>query len=403
MNTITDIRATTIPDSRGKPTLAVTVIAGNAQGTFSDPSGASTGSHEARELRDQDGGEQIEITHVEQDIKPALLGMDVADQSGIDAKMIELDGTPDKSRLGGNALIGVSVAAAKAAASARGMQTFEHLRTLADITPSRRVPLLYMNYINGGKHARSPLSFQEHLIVPDTESVTESLSMARDIGAQLEKLISEKYGADTLATMGDEGGYVIPENHPSTPFELLVNAVEKAGYAGRVNLATDVAASSFFENGTYAVGGEQCSAERLAELHEYLAAHFPLLSIEDPFEEGSLEDFARLQKKLPIRIVGDDLTVTSAARIREAARAGAIRAVIIKPNQVGTLTETLEAMRAARENNIDCIVSHRSGETMDDFVADLAYAFGCFGLKSGAPRKPERVVKYERLQAISQS
>ena len=361
MNTITDIRATTIPDSRGKPTLAVTVIAGNAQGTFSDPSGASTGSHEARELRDQDGGEQIEITHVEQDIKPALLGMDVADQSGIDAKMIELDGTPDKSRLGGNALIGVSVAAAKAAASARGMQTFEHLRTLADITPSRRVPLLYMNYINGGKHARSPLSFQEHLIVPDTESVTESLSMARDIGAQLEKLISEKYGADTLATMGDEGGYVIPENHPSTPFELLVNAV----------------------------GGEQCSAERLAELHEYLAAHFPLLSIEDPFEEGSLEDFARLQKKLPIRIVGDDLTVTSAARIREAARAGAIRAVIIKPNQVGTLTETLEAMRAARENNIDCIVSHRSGETMDDFVADLAYAFGCFGLKSGAPRKPE--------------
>ncbi|MEK7093046.1 MAG: phosphopyruvate hydratase, partial [Patescibacteria group bacterium] len=208
MNTITDIRATTIPDSRGKPTLSVTVFAGDAQGSFSDPSGASTGSHEARELRDADGGEQIEIVHVERDIKPALLGMDVADQSGIDAKMIELDGTPDKSRLGGNALIGVSIAAAKAAAAARGMQTFEHLRTLADIAPSRRVPLLYMNYINGGKHAKSPLSFQEHLIVPETESVAESLAMASDIGAQLEKLISEKYGADTLTNMGDEGGYV---------------------------------------------------------------------------------------------------------------------------------------------------------------------------------------------------
>ncbi|MEK7601677.1 MAG: enolase C-terminal domain-like protein [Patescibacteria group bacterium] len=403
MNTITDIRATTIPDSRGKPTLSVTVFAGDAQGSFSDPSGASTGSHEARELRDADGGEQIEIVHVERDIKPALLGMDVADQSGIDAKMIELDGTPDKSRLGGNALIGVSIAAAKAAAAARGMQTFEHLRTLADIAPSRRVPLLYMNYINGGKHAKSPLSFQEHLIVPETESVAESLAMASDIGAQLEKLISEKYGADTLTNMGDEGGYVIPENHPSAPFELLVHAIEKAGYTGRVNLATDVAASSFFENGTYTVGGEPCTAQRLAELHEYLAQHFPLLSIEDPFEEGSLEEFARLQKKLPLRIVGDDLTVTSAARILEAASAGAIRAVIIKPNQVGTLTETLEAMRVARENNIDCIVSHRSGETMDDFVADLAYAFGCFGLKSGAPRKPERVVKYKRLQAISTS
>ena len=380
----------------------MTVFAGDAQGSFSDPSGASTGSHEARELRDADGGEQIEIVHVERDIKPALLGMDVTDQSGIDAKMIELDGTPDKSRLGGNALIGVSIAAAKAAAAARGMQTFEHLRTLADISPSRRVPLLYMNYINGVMHAHSPPSFQEHLILPDTESVTESLSMSRYIGSQLDKLISEKYGPGTLATMGDEGGYVIPESHPSTPFELLMNAIEKAGYTGRVNLATDVAASSFYENGNYNVGGESCSAERLAELHEYLAQHFPLLSIEDPFEEGALEDFSKLQKKLPVRIVGDDLTVTSAARIREAAKAGAIRAVIVKPNQVGTLTETLAAMRAARENDIDCIVSHRSGEKMDDFVADLAYAFGCFGLTSGAPRKPERVVKYERLQAISQ-
>src|SRR3989344_48223 len=401
MNTITDIRATTIPDSRGKPTLAVTVMAGNAQGTFSDPSGASTGSHEARELRDADGGEQIEIVHVEQDIRPALIGMDVADQSGIDAKMIALDGTPDKSRLGGNALIGVSIAAAKAAAAAKGVRTFEHLRTLADIAPSRRVPLLYMNYINGGKHAKSPLSFQEHLIVPDTESVAESLSMANDIGAQLEQLISEKYGAGATGGMGDEGGYVIPEHDPLVPFELLVSAIEKAGYTGRVNLATDVAASSFYTDGAYDVGGKKNTADELLALHKNISGRFPVISIEDPFEESSLGNFAKLQRGLPLRIVGDDLTVPNAERITAAAKAGAIRAVIIKPNQVGTLTETLDAMRAARENNIDCIVSHRSAETMDDFVADLAYAFGCFGLKSGAPRKPERVVKYERLQSIS--
>jgi enolase len=406
MTTITDIRATTISDSRGKPTLSITVVASHAEGTFSVPSGASTGSHEAFELRDADGlpgqsGMDTAIAGLVREIRPALVGLDAADQITIDTKLITLDGTPDKSRLGGNTLIGVSIAAAKAAAAARGVQTFEHLRSLADIAPSRRVPFLYMNYINGGKHARSPLSFQEHLIVPDTESIAEALSMARDVGVQLEGLVAETYGADTTATMGDEGGFVIPESHPAVPFELLVSAIEKAGHTGRIHLATDVAASSFYEAGTYTVGGEACSAEKLAELHEYLAAHFPLLSIEDPFEERATNDFVRLQQKLTLRIVGDDLTVTSADRIRDAAKAGAMHAVIIKPNQVGTLTETLEAMRVARENNVDCIVSHRSGETMDDFVADLAYAFGCFGLKAGAPRKPERVVKYERLQAIS--
>ena len=203
--------------------------------------------------------------------------------------------------------------------------------------------------------------------------------------------------------MGDEGGYVIPEHDPLVPFELLVSAIEKAGYTGRVNLATDVAASSFYTDGAYDVGGKKYTADELLALHKNISGRFPVISIEDPFEESSLGNFAKLQRGLPLRIVGDDLTVTNAERITAAAKAGAIRAVIIKPNQVGTLTETLDAMRAARENNIDCIVSHRSAETMDDFVADLAYAFGCFGLKSGAPRKPERVVKYERLQSISTS
>jgi enolase len=405
MHTITDIHATSIVDSRGKPTLAVTVVAGEAAGTFSVPSGASTGSNEAHELRDQglpgQGGMQTAIEGLLQEIRPALIGTDICDQKKIDATLITLDGTANKSRLGGNTLIGVSIAAAKAAAAARNMQLFEYLRSLADIKLSREVPYLYMNLINGGKHAQSPLSFQEHLIVPDTESVSESLSMAHDIIGTLEVLIAGKYGAEVTSVMGDEGGFVIPESHPAVPFELLVQAIEQAGYTGRVQLATDVAASSFYENGTYTVGGESCTPEKLSELYEYLAGTFPILSIEDPFEENATDEYSRLQKKLSLRIVGDDNTVSQAARIQAAAQEGAIRAVIIKPNQVGTLTETLDAMHTARDSGIDCIVSHRSGETDDDFIADLAFAFGAFGLKSGAPRKPERTVKYKRLEAIA--
>ncbi len=401
MRRITDIQATSIPDSRGRPTLSVTVASGEARGTCSVPSGASTGSHEARELRDADGGMNTAIQGLEREILPALIGADVSDQSALDARLIALDGTADKSRLGGNTLIGVSMAAAKAAATSRGLELFSYLRTLADVASSRRVPLLYMNYINGGKHARSPLSFQEHLIVPDTESVAEALSIAHHVETILGQLIAEKYGTDSVGVMGDEGGYVIPERDSVVPFELLARAIEGAGHTGRVYIATDVAASSFYRDGVYEIGGEKRTVEEFLALYRDLAKRFPLLSIEDPFAEESLDDFARLQRKIPLRIVGDDLTVTQEKRITNAARAGAIRAVIIKPNQVGTLTETLAAMRAARENQIDCIVSHRSGETMDDSIADLAYAFGCFGLKAGVARKPERVVKYQRLQTIA--
>ncbi len=401
MQAITDITAEAIADSRGKPTLSITVAAGEARGTFSVPSGASTGSHEACELRDVDGGMNTAIAGLQNELRAVLLGKDVCNQKDIDQSMISLDGTENKSRLGGNTLIGISIAAAKAAAATQQVELFQYLRTLADVRPSRTVPYLYMNLINGGKHANSPLSFQEHMIVPDTESVSESLAIAHSITEKLSGLIGEKYGADVTSIIGDEGGFVIPESHPSVPFELLMNAIEQSGYTGRIQLATDVAASSFYADGTYTVGGESCTPARLAELHEYLAGAFPILSIEDPFEENAADDYSTLQKKLSLRIVGDDNTVTQTNRIEKAAQKGAIKAVIIKPNQVGTLTETLAAMKTARDNGIDCIVSHRSGETNDDFIADLAFAFGVFGLKSGAPRKPERVVKYKRLESIS--
>lgn len=402
MTAITSVHATEVTDSRGKPTLAVTVCANLAKGVFAVPSGASTGEAEALEMRDADGHMGSALRSISETIAPALAGVDVCDQRTIDARLLELDGTPQKSRLGGNAMIGVSIAAAKAAAAAENIQVFEHLRSLADIAPSRRVPLLYMNYINGGKHAHSPLSIQEHIIVPQTDDVREALSIARNVEAKLGTLVHEVYGDEGLRQMGDEGGFVIPEHDPRAAFMLLARAVEESGEMERVRFAMDAAASSFCHDGVYTLAeGKQVSPSSLAAWYQELLGAMPFVSVEDPFDEHSQEDFVRFQKSTDVRVVGDDLTVTDAARITAAARAGAIRAVIIKPNQIGTLTETLNAMRAARECGIDCIVSHRSGETMDDVIADLAFAFGAFGLKSGAPRKEERMAKYERLAAIS--
>lgn len=402
MSAITDIHAEEIVDSRGKPALSVTVVAGGARGTFAVPSGASTGEAEALEMRDADGHVTGAMRSIREYIAPALAGMDVSDQRAIDVRLLEMDGTAQKSRLGGNAMIGVSIAAAKAAAAAEGVQVFEHLRSLADIPASRRVPLLYMNYINGGKHALSPLSIQEHIIVPQTEDVSEALSIARAVEDTLGALVLETYGEEGLRQMGDEGGFVIPEHEPRAAFDMLFRAVEKTGVSEKVRFAMDAAASSFYHDGTYALSDSaNVSADALMAWYQELLGTMPFVSIEDPFEEHAQDDFVHLQKSTDVRIVGDDLTVTDAARVERAARAGAIRAVIIKPNQIGTLTETLSAMRAARNCGIDCIVSHRSGETMDDFIADLAFAFGTFGLKAGAPRKEERRVKYERLAAIA--
>ncbi|MDO8522339.1 MAG: phosphopyruvate hydratase [bacterium] len=401
MQKITDITAQEIQDSRGRPTVSVTVSAGNASGTFDVPSGASTGSLEAYELRDANGHVSGAVLNVNSLIRRELLGMDVCDQSQIDAKIIALDGTVNKSKLGGNATIGVSIAAAKAAAKTENMEPFEYLRQLADIKPSRKIPYLYLNYINGGKHAKSPIAFQEHTLVPDTGSVTEALEMAKVLEKSLYEIVAKKYGAEVAAEVGDEGGYVLPAGTYETPFELSAQAIHDAGYDGKCFIAADVASSSFYENGAYVMQEESYTADELREIYLSLIKKFPILSIEDPFFEESFEDFAKLQKETPVRIVGDDLTVTNKSLLARAIGMGSIRAIIIKPNQIGTLSETLDTMHEARSRDVDCIVSHRSGETNDDFIADLAFAFGCFGLKAGAPRKPERVVKYKRLEKIS--
>jgi enolase len=401
------IEAREILDSRGNPTLSVTVQAAGVCGTFDVPSGTSTGKHEALELRDGDK-DHFEglgvlkaagnIAHI---IEPALMDMNALDQEAVDKRLIELDSTANKSKLGANAIIGVSIACAKAAAVVKNVEVYEHLRDLATMPPSRETPFLYMNLINGGLHAKGRLTFQEYHLVPQTDSVEEALGIGTKVMHLLGALIQKKYGPAS-ANLGDEGGFAPDIEDVREPLKLLSAAAHGAGVEKKVKFALDAAASSFYKNGAYLAGGRHYSAGQLRNLYIELVNDFPLLSIEDPFMEEAFEDFAKLNGGSLI-VVGDDLTVTNIARLKEAIEREAISGLIIKPNQIGTLSETIETMKLAREHKIECIVSHRSGETSDDFIADLAYAYGAFGLKAGAPQREERVVKYNRLLQIAEN
>jgi len=401
-NKITKISAEEIKDSRGNPTLKVTVFVGELFDSFSVPSGASTGAHEAHELRDSDGkGVNIAIEKINKIIVPALMGMDILNQKEIDRVLIELDGTPNKDNLGGNSMIGASIACAKVAAKASGVEVFEHLRTLAEIKPSRRIPHLYMNLINGGKHAQNNLAFQEYHVVSNTEDAREAVEIGIKIQNSLKEIIEKDLGEGSLV-LGDEGGYAPKISDIKKPLEYLYEAIKINKFENKVRLALDVASSSFFSEGKYKVDGKEISKDELANLYNSLIKEFNLFSIEDSFDEEDFESFAKLKEmEKDLIVVGDDLTVTNKTLLQEAINKKSVNGMIIKPNQIGTLSETLETMYLARENDVELIVSHRSGETDDDFIADLAYAFSCFGLKSGSPIKSERMVKYERLIKIS--
>lgn len=388
---IKDIKAEEIKDSRGNSTLKVIIVTENSEGSFEVPSGASTGIHEAHELRDEDGGVQKAIKATEE-IKEVLLGMDVSAQEEIDKKMIQLDGTQNKERLGGNSLIGVSIACARASAKEKSKELHQYLKDLKEIKPSKIVPYLYMNLINGGVHTKNGSSFQEYMIVPQVEDVSLAIKIGQKVFSILGEDLPEKFG--------DEGGYAIETEDVIEPLKVLKKAVQKAGYEDKIKFALDVAASSFYKDGKYEVGNKELDAQELKELYLSLDKEFPIISIEDPFNEEDFERFTQLQNETDIIIIGDDLTVTNKERLQKAIDQKSIRGIIIKPNQIGTLTETLETIRVARDNDIECIVSHRSGETKDSFIADLTYAFGCFGLKSGALNPPERMAKYDRLSEI---
>ena len=405
--TIKKVIAREVLDSRGAPTLEVTVFAGDTSGTFSVPGGASKGSHEPIDKRDEDKnyfngmGVTQALANAEGVIQNALLGHDVTDQKGIDEILLKLDGTPNKSNLGGNTLIGVSIACAKAAAAVQGKEVYEHLRTLADIKPSQNVPFLFMNLVNGGKHAKTSLAFQEYHIVPQVEHVRDALNIATKVQTELRAMLINEFGV-TSANFGDEGGFVPDVVDVKRPIEMLFEVLEKNNLTDKVKLSMDVAASSFYENGAYVMGDKKYSTEDMMNIYKELIEKFPVFSIEDPFHEEDFEAFKQLRESTSIHIVGDDLTVTNKERLAMAIEKESINSIIIKPNQIGTLTETLETMKLARDNNIDCIVSHRSGDTNDDFISDLAWAFGTFGLKAGAAQRGERVAKYNRLWNIQE-
>ena len=399
---ITDIKAEQILDSRKNPTLKVSVFVGDTVGSFEVPSGASTGKYEACELRDGESGKSgvmNAVNKINTEIKDALVGVDIDQQKQIDDIMIKLDATTQKTNLGGNSMIGVSIACAKTAAKVMNVEVYEYLRTLAEIKPSRKEPFLYFNLINGGKHAATRLAFQEFHIVPQVETSTESVKISGEIQAKLDELLEQEFGA---VIKGDEGGVALDVPDILTPLTIMKRAVEELGYSDKIKYALDVASSSFYENGIYKFMDKVWTADEMINLYEKICAEYPMISIEDPFDEEEFENFAKLQSKVPdVKLIGDDLTVTNIVRLGRAVNEKSIKGIIIKPNQIGTLSETLETMKLARDNDIDCIVSHRSGETMDDFIGDLSVAFGCFGIKAGALGPKERNVKYERIIKIT--
>lgn len=399
---ITDIKAESILDSRNNPTLKVSVYVGNIVGSFEVPSGASTGKYEACELRDGEGGKSgvnNAINKIDQVIKPALVGIEVDKQKQIDELMINLDGTKQKTNLGGNSMIGVSIACAKTAAKVLGLEVYEYLKTLEKINPSRKEPYLYFNLINGGKHAKTSLAFQEFHIVPQAEDSKKNIEISKRIQEELDRILEKEFGA---ITKGDEGGIALDVADIFKPLDLMRRATAELGYEDNVKYALDIAASSFYENGMYKFMDRDWSKEDMIELYEKICKDYPMISIEDPFDEEDYESFAKLQSKIgEVKLIGDDLTVTNITRLQKAIDEKSIKGIIIKPNQIGTLSETLATMKLARDNGISCIVSHRSGETMDDFIGDLSCAFGCFGIKAGALGPKERNIKYDRIIKIN--
>ncbi|HEU0085362.1 MAG TPA: phosphopyruvate hydratase [Candidatus Paceibacterota bacterium] len=409
MKKIKTITGREILDSRGNPTIEVVCeLEGGFSGVASVPSGASTGKHEALELRDGDTeryhglGTLKAIANVNGEIRSSIEGKEF-DQKSLDAFLIELDGTENKSRLGGNALLGISLSFARASALADGSELYEYLGDLAE-NKNFKMPKLMLNVINGGKHADSGLDVQEFMLIPfEFDSVSESMRAGAEIIHVLRKMLTE----DGYATsVGDEGGFAPKLSSNDEALGYLVKAINSAGYEGQVKLGMDVAASSFYEDGIYKIHHDgkikHMTNEQLTEWYTKLSEDYPLISIEDGVEEDDWKGFKHMMEKIgnEIQIVGDDLTVTNPDRIKMAIEKGAVNAVIIKPNQIGTLSETLEAIRIAKEAKMAIVVSHRSGETTDNFIADLAVAVSAEYIKSGSLARGERICKYNRLLEI---
>ncbi|OLE26122.1 MAG: phosphopyruvate hydratase [Catenulispora sp. 13_1_20CM_3_70_7] len=408
MAVIEEVGAREILDSRGNPTVEVEIALDD--GTLARaavPSGASTGQHEAVELRDGDperfDGKGVEraVAAVLDEIGPDLIGIEVIEQRVVDQKLVDLDGTPDKSRLGVNAILGVSLAVAKAAAESSGLELFRYIGGVnAHVLP---VPMF--NILNGGAHADTRVDVQEFMIAPlGADSFREALRWGAEVYHALKSVLK----ADGLPTgLGDEGGFAPDLPAATEALDLIATAVHKAGYTlGRdIALALDVAATEFYTNGVYSFERNDRNAEQMIDYYADLLDAYPLVSIEDPLAEDDWDGWARLTAELGdrVQIVGDDLFVTNPERLEEGINRRVANALLVKVNQIGTLSETLDAVALAQSNGYRCMISHRSGETEDTTIADLAVALGCGQIKSGAPARSERVAKYNQLLRIEEA
>ncbi|GAA0636726.1 phosphopyruvate hydratase [Sporichthya brevicatena] len=406
MATIDEIVAIEILDSRGNPTVEVEVVLDDGKvGRAAVPSGASTGAFEAVELRDGDERYQGKgvlkaVAAVEEEIQDALLGFDASEQRLIDQALIDLDGTPGKSRLGANALLGVSLAVARAAAESADLPLFRYVGG-----PSAHVlPVPMMNILNGGAHADTSVDIQEFMIAPvGAESFSEALRWGAEVYHSLKSVLKQQ----GLATgLGDEGGFApdLPSNRAA--LDLIATAIGAAGFrlGDDVVLALDVAATEFHSDGVYNFEGQKRTAEQMADYYADLVASYPLVSIEDPMNEEDWAGWHALTERLgdKVQLVGDDLFVTNPERLARGIAEGTANALLVKVNQIGTLTETLDAVNLAHRNGYRCMMSHRSGETEDTTIADLAVATDCGQIKTGAPARSERVAKYNQLLRIEQ-
>lgn len=414
---ITKIVARSIFDSRGNPTVEVDLFTAKGMFRAGVPSGASTGIHEALELRDKikteymGKGVKQAVKNVNEVIAPALIakGLNVTEQTAIDEFMLALDGTPNKSKLGANAILGVSIAVCKAGAAENGIPLYRHIANLAghkDII----MPCPAFNVINGGSHAGNKLAMQEFMLLPTgAANFTEAMKMGSEIYHNLKAVIKAKYGQDAC-NVGDEGGFAPNIQDNMEGLELCKVAIEKAGYTGKVDIGMDVAASEFYEEGNYNLDFKskepnpslKVTPDGLTQIYKDMIKNYPVVSIEDAFDQDDWSSWTSLLAQTDIQIVGDDLTVTNTERIKTAIEKKACNCLLLKVNQIGSVTESINSCNLAQSNKWGVMVSHRSGETEDSFIADLVVGLGTGQIKTGAPCRSERLSKYNQLLRIEE-
>ncbi|MBT3293172.1 phosphopyruvate hydratase [Candidatus Peregrinibacteria bacterium] len=409
MSIISSLFARQILDSRGNPTVEVDCTLDDGSfGRSAVPSGASTGSHEALELRDGDKsiycGKSVTkaVSNVNDVIAPALDGVEIKDHRAVDKLMLDLDGTKNKTVLGANAILGVSMAVCRARAKAEGVSLFKSLASQFGVEDAALLPTPMMNVINGGKHADSGLSFQECMIIPTGfDNFTDALRAGAETFHTLKKLLKE---AGYTTSVGDEGGFAPQVKNADEAFDFLMKAIDKAGYTGKISIAIDAAASEFFVDGKYDVDGKKLSSSELTEYYSELVNKYPLVIIEDSHNEDDWDGFTEMMTKMGdnVQLVGDDLLVTNVERIKQAQDKKAVNSVLIKLNQIGSVTETVDAIKMTQDNGWQPVVSHRSGETEDAFIAHLAVGLRTGQIKTGSLSRTDRVCKYNELLRIEE-